>query len=194
MTDAERYAIILRKVRVDDQDLWRATVRELPDVAEFAETREEVLDLALDTIESLQASAAEDGRPFPEPIEDEEEYSGRVTLRMSKSLHRVAALRADAEGVSLNSFIAECVAERVGHSAAVQEIGSWSTATGLFRYEELIPVMSATFELGVASLTVPHYEEAALYNVEPAMVGSGGLVAAKGRAVRHATTRLRRVS
>lgn len=71
MTDAERYAIILRKVRVDDQDLWRATVRELPDVAEFAETREEVLDLALDTIESLQASAAEDGRSFPEPIEDD---------------------------------------------------------------------------------------------------------------------------
>ncbi len=68
MTDAERYAVTLRKVRVDDRDLWRATVMELPDLAEFAETRDEALDLAFDTIRSLQASAAEDGRPFPEPI------------------------------------------------------------------------------------------------------------------------------
>lgn len=114
MTDAERYAVTVRKVRIDDEEMWRATVRELPDLAEFAETREEAMDLALDAIESLKASAAEEGRPFPEPLEDEEEYSGRVTLRMSKSLHRAAAMRAVSEDVSLNSFIVECVGLRTG--------------------------------------------------------------------------------
>ena len=114
MTDAERYAITVRKVLVDDQEMWRTTVRELPDLAEFAETREEAIELALDSIESLKASAAEDGRSFPEPIEEEEEYSGRVTLRMSKSMHRSAAQRADAEEVSLNSYIVECIALRLG--------------------------------------------------------------------------------
>jgi predicted HicB family RNase H-like nuclease len=100
--------------------MWRATVRDLPDLAEFAETREEAMDLALDAIESLKASAAEEGRPFPEPLEDEEEYSGRVTLRMSKSLHRAAALRAMSEDVSLNSFIVECVGLRTGSDFKVQ--------------------------------------------------------------------------
>lgn len=120
MTDAERYAVTVRKVRIDDEEMWRATVRELPDLAEFAETREEAMDLALDAIESLKASAAEEGRPFPEPLEDEEEYSGRVTLRMSKSLHRAAALRAMSEDVSLNSFIVECVGLRTGSDFIVQ--------------------------------------------------------------------------
>jgi predicted HicB family RNase H-like nuclease len=120
MTDAERYAITLRKVRIDDEEMWRATVKELPDLAEFAETREEAMDLALDAIESLKASAAEEGQPFPEPLEDEEEYSGRVTLRMSKSLHRAATLRAMSEDVSLNSFIVECVGLRTGSDFKVQ--------------------------------------------------------------------------
>jgi predicted RNase H-like HicB family nuclease len=105
MIDAERYAITVRKVVVDGEELWRATVRELPDLAEFAETREEAFDLALDAIESLKATALEDGKPFPEPIEDEEEYSGRVTLRMPKWVHRAAALRAMDQDVSLNWYI-----------------------------------------------------------------------------------------
>lgn len=119
MTDAERYAVSVRKVRVDDQEVWRATVRELPDLAEFAETREEALDLALDAIESLKASAAEEGRPFPEPIEDEEEYSGRVTLRMPKTLHRDIALQAEQEDVSVNSYMVIALARAVAVQTAM---------------------------------------------------------------------------
>jgi predicted HicB family RNase H-like nuclease len=119
MTDPDRYGITVRKVRVDGEDLWRATVRELPDVAEFAATREEAVELARDAIEDLQASALEDGTPFPEPIEEEDEYSGRVTLRMSRSLHREVAGRADREGVSLNSYLVECIALRPSQYVSV---------------------------------------------------------------------------
>jgi predicted HicB family RNase H-like nuclease len=157
MTDAERYAVTVRKVRIEDEELWRATVRELPDLAEFAETREEAMDLALDAIESLKASAAEEGRPFPEPLEDEEEYSGRVTLRMSKSLHRAAALRAMSEEVSLNSFIVECVGLRTGSDFIVQSsdenslefahLGQVQTAnvgTGAFDWSKIIGIGNVT--------------------------------------------------
>lgn len=131
MKDAERYAVIVRKVLVDDQEVWRATVRELPDLAEFAETREEALDLALDAIESLKASAAEDGLPFPEPIEDEEDYSGRVTLRMSKSMHRAVNIRADIEDVSLNSYIVECIALRLGSLNTAQTSEAYVTCSDI---------------------------------------------------------------
>jgi predicted HicB family RNase H-like nuclease len=105
MTNAERYAVTVRKVVIENEELWRATVRELPDVAEFAETREQAIELALDSIESLKEAAVEEGRDFPEPIEDEEEFSGRVTLRMPKYLHRAVAQKALADDMSLNSYI-----------------------------------------------------------------------------------------
>jgi predicted HicB family RNase H-like nuclease len=130
MTDAERYGITVRRVLVDGEELWRATVKELPDLAEFAETREEAVDLALDAIESLKKAAQEDGRPFPEPIEDEEEYSGRVTLRMSKSMHRAAALRAIDEKVSLNSYIVECIAMRSAVAVSLEALPIYSQAQG----------------------------------------------------------------
>jgi|HubBroStandDraft_1064217.scaffolds.fasta_scaffold08236_6 predicted HicB family RNase H-like nuclease len=124
MNDAERYAVATRKVVVDGEELWRATVREFPDLAEFADTREEAIALAMDAIETLKKAADEEGRQFPEPFEDEEEYSGRVTLRMSKSMHREVALRAEAESVSLNSYIVECVAMRTSQSAPEQSMSA----------------------------------------------------------------------
>ena len=43
----------------------------------------------------------------------EQEYSGKLMLRLSRSLHRRAAEIAHAEGVSLNRFIVTILAERV---------------------------------------------------------------------------------
>jgi len=119
MTDAERYAITVRRVLVEGEELWRATVKELPDLAEFAETRDEAFDLALDSIESLKAAALEDGRPFPGPSDDDEEYGGRVTLRMPKWIHRAAALRAVTEDVSLNWYIVTVLAAHLGERQGV---------------------------------------------------------------------------
>jgi predicted RNase H-like HicB family nuclease len=133
MTEAERYAITVRKVCVEDADLWRATVRELPDVAEFADTRDEAIEIILDTINNLRAAASEEGRSFPEPIEDEEEFSGRVTLRMPKSLHRAVAGRAQEEDVSINSYIVTALATTLGQASYVTDIAtSWAAPDVIF--------------------------------------------------------------
>jgi antitoxin HicB len=52
----------------------------------------------------------------PEPGEGEKNlsYSGRILLRMPKSLHRDLASRAHQEGVSLNQFIVITLARSVG--------------------------------------------------------------------------------
>ena len=112
MTVAERYAIAVRRVSVEGEELWRATVRELPDVAEFAASREEAIDLMVDAIETLREAATEEGREFPEPIADDEDFSGRVTLRMPKSLHREVAMRAELEGASINTYIILALAKK----------------------------------------------------------------------------------
>ncbi len=44
----------------------------------------------------------------------EKAYSGKVNLRMPKSLHRDLAHRAEEEGVSLNQFMVVALARAVG--------------------------------------------------------------------------------
>jgi antitoxin HicB len=46
--------------------------------------------------------------------EAEKAYSGKVNLRMPKSLHRDLARRAEEEGVSLNQFMVVALARAVG--------------------------------------------------------------------------------
>ena len=105
MIDPAKYIISIKKVFIDDEWLFRATVKELPHVAEYAESYGEAYDLALDAIETLSEMAQEAGREFPEPLTEEEEFSGRITLRMPKSLHRKLADQAETEDVSLNHYL-----------------------------------------------------------------------------------------
>ncbi len=57
--------------------------------------------------------ALESGDPVPEP-RDTEDFSGKVVLRMPKSLHRDLARRAKVEGVSLNQIMVTNLARSIG--------------------------------------------------------------------------------
>ena len=99
------YNITVRECVFDSEPLFEARVKELPDVCEFAESAQEAYDLAIDTIETAAAMFAETGRPFPRPASPQDQFSGRVTLRLPKSLHRALASAAQDEGVSLNQHL-----------------------------------------------------------------------------------------
>ncbi|MBI3418462.1 MAG: toxin-antitoxin system HicB family antitoxin [Verrucomicrobia bacterium] len=45
-----------------------------------------------------------DGTPLPEATNDRRKYSGKFVLRVEPALHRRLALKALAEGESLNSY------------------------------------------------------------------------------------------
>lgn len=112
--DPHNYTITVKRVLEDGEPLFKATVKELPHVAEYGDSYNDVYELAIDTIESLYGMAGDMGHPFPDPVDDNENFSGRVTLRLPKSLHRSASNMADAEGVSLNQFLVTTIAERIG--------------------------------------------------------------------------------
>ena len=66
---------------------------------------------AAEAYENVQVSkklwfegALEEGLPIPEP-EPEKEYSGRLVLRLPKSLHAKLARRAEDDGTSLNQYL-----------------------------------------------------------------------------------------
>ena len=86
MRKPEEYGVAVRLVQEGQDYLYEARVTELPDVRTYGETFSEAYSGAIEVIATTQRIFAEKGRAFPdvEPVEDE--FSGRVTLRMSKSL------------------------------------------------------------------------------------------------------------
>lgn len=66
-------------------------------------------------------AAVDSGQDIPPPAE-EQRYSGRILVRLPKSLHRRAAEAAEADSTSLNQFIVAAVAERVGANRLAQTL------------------------------------------------------------------------
>jgi predicted HicB family RNase H-like nuclease len=118
MIDPHAYGIEVRRRRIDGEVMFEARVRELPDVAEYADTFEEAYALALDTVATTAKILAERGRAMPGPMEPVDEWSGRVTLRVPKSLHCALSDAADIEGCSLNQHIVNVLSYFTGYAHA----------------------------------------------------------------------------
>ena len=108
------YNVTVRKGVFEGAALFEARVQELPDVCEYAESAHDAYDLAIDTIETAAAMFAEAGRPFPSPAVARDDFSGRVTLRLPKSLHWALARAAGDEGISLNKHLVTVLASHAG--------------------------------------------------------------------------------
>jgi len=80
------------------------------------DTVEESIKDAMIAKEQWIKAAHENGITIPLPSiqEDKDEYSGRVTLRIPKSLHRLVIETAKKEGVSANQFLSHLISMGVG--------------------------------------------------------------------------------
>lgn len=122
MIDPTKYTITVRKGLFDNEECFEARVAELPDVVEYADSFDEAYTLAIDTIETTAAIFEQQGKTMPQPIIPADDYSGRVTLRLPKSLHRALAKAANSEGVSLNQHLTNVLNYYSGyaHGAALK--------------------------------------------------------------------------
>jgi predicted RNase H-like HicB family nuclease len=115
--DACAYNITVRRGEHEGEVLYEARVKELPDLVEYGETFDEAYELAIDAIETTASILAEKGRTMPAPAIPADDYSGRVTLRVPKSLHRALAEAAEAEGSSLNQHLVNVLTYYSGFAA-----------------------------------------------------------------------------
>jgi predicted RNase H-like HicB family nuclease len=106
-----------------DQDAgYIAICPEFPGLSSFGDTPEEAMAEAQIALESFIEIYKEDGRPLPEP-QAAREYSGQLRVRLPKSLHRQAALMAESvEDTSLNQFILDAIAQRIGAHKGAQAV------------------------------------------------------------------------
>lgn len=127
--NAQDYGITVRRVIEEGEPCFEARVRELPDVVEYADTFEEAYELAIDTIETTAEALAEQGRAMPGPQPPADDFSGRITLRVPKTLHRALAHLAEDEGVSLNQHIVTVLSYYVGVQAPSRKGAVWRASS-----------------------------------------------------------------
>jgi antitoxin HicB len=88
---------------------WVASVEELPGCTSRGKTAEEALSGVEAAKASWIAAALAEGRDVPEP-KSATNYSGRLLLRMPRTLHADLTRASEREGVSLNQFITDALA------------------------------------------------------------------------------------
>jgi antitoxin HicB len=102
----EHYLSLVYSVTLDPdpEGGYVAQIRDLPGCLTQGETLEETMANIQEARELWIETAYELGDPIPLP-NTMSEYSGKLLLRMPKSLHRDLARQAEAEAVSLNQYI-----------------------------------------------------------------------------------------
>src|SRR3990170_6783391 len=97
----------------DSSGRYFAEVLEFPGCFSEGNTPGEAMENLNQAMEAWIEAALDTGQTIPDPIATAG-YSGRVLLRLPKSLHREAARRAEMDGVSLNQYLVAAVAAAVG--------------------------------------------------------------------------------
>jgi len=102
-----------RVVIPETDGTYRSEILEFPGCIASGDTAAQALANLEDVAESWLEATLARGQSVPEPVE-ENEFSGKLVLRLAKSIHQKAAKAARRDGVSLNTLISNCVAEHVG--------------------------------------------------------------------------------
>lgn len=84
-----------------------------PGLSALGETEEEALAEAKVALGLFIKTCEERGIPLPKP-ETIHEYSGQFRVRIDKDVHRQAAAEAARVGISLNQFVANAIALKLG--------------------------------------------------------------------------------
>jgi predicted HicB family RNase H-like nuclease len=127
--DPESYTITIRKEECYGEVLYVGRVAEFPNISAFEETFESARSLVLDAIQTLKKIADEAHADFPLPFPTpSDEFSGRVTLRLSKSLHAKVSRIAAQEDISVNQFLVTAIASYVGEADGISRVVSSAVA------------------------------------------------------------------
>ena len=97
----------------NEDDTYTGEIIEFPGCLAQGETISEAMENLVKAAETWAEAALDQGLPIPEPFLTQD-FGGRVALRLPKSLHKQAARLADMDGVSLNQFLVDAIAEKVG--------------------------------------------------------------------------------
>lgn len=102
------------RVLIPEEDgRFSTEILEFPGCFSQGDTAEEAIRNLEEAAKSWIEATLEQGKQIPEPTANYG-YGGKVALRLPRGLHRKATQMAEREGVSLNTFLVDAVAARIG--------------------------------------------------------------------------------
>lgn len=123
--DPESYTITIRKENHDGEDYYVGRVAEFPNISSYEDSFEEARALVIDSIQTLKKNADETQLAFPVPYPvSSDEFSGRITLRLPKTLHAKVSRMASQEETSVNQYLVTAIASYVGEVDGISKIVS----------------------------------------------------------------------
>jgi antitoxin HicB len=124
------YGLKISLLSDDDGGGYLVEVPDLPGCMTDGDTLEEAIRKAGEAIESWIQVAKECGKKIPEKkyYSSEDDYSGKLTLRMPKSLHKELTQAAAEQGVSINQLILYFLSKGIGQ--VTTEMASTNTRKG----------------------------------------------------------------
>jgi len=107
MNKKNLYRMRVYPIETDSNTIeWAAEFPDLPGCVGAGDTADEAVTMAMDAKIAWIETALEEGRKITEPKNTyEEDFSGKFTFRLPKSLHKNLTLQAEDEGLSLNQYI-----------------------------------------------------------------------------------------
>lgn len=100
------YSVRLSQLSQADGGGWVASIPELRGCLADGRTPDEAYEELKSVLDFWLEVAKEEGKPVPQPMAySATAYSGRIMLRMPKTLHRILAEQAEHEDVSLNQYM-----------------------------------------------------------------------------------------
>ena len=136
---------------------YRAEIAEFPGCIASGDTAAGALASLEEVAEGWLTAVTARGQPVPEPVENLE-FSGKLVLRLAKSLHATATYAAKRDGISLNQYIVTALAMYVGQGTQAdtgRQVATMSLPQG-FEVVQLIvsrqcdQIVQASTALGAA--------------------------------------------
>ncbi|MGI6307069.1 MAG: toxin-antitoxin system HicB family antitoxin [Dethiobacteria bacterium] len=102
---SQSYPFNLETLSEEDGGGYLISYPDLQGCFSDGDTAEESIRMGEDARRAWIQARYEDGLEIPEPFSSYARYSGRITLRAPKTLHRKLIEQAEKEGVSLNQYL-----------------------------------------------------------------------------------------
>ena len=105
-----KYPFNVFQMQVEQHVFWVAKSAQLNGCIGQGDSMEDAINELAENEEAWLETAKDLGLPIPNvAVEQVQEYSGKLTLRVSSSVHKKAAMLAKREGISLNQYINDAV-------------------------------------------------------------------------------------
>lgn len=112
MNKAEKYTYHVKAIRYGENDYeYTAVFDQFPQIAGDGYTQKEAIDEALGALNAYIKYCEKNNISIPDPEEERwlDDYSGKITVRMPKSLHRDLFQYSAKDGASMNYIIIDAI-------------------------------------------------------------------------------------